>query len=179
MLFEDGHVPLAECDCSVQESIKEDLRKLKGFQDDFCHKGPGCFKRVRHTNVFVFQRGTHLACSWVLYSMFEAALNISSSVHECLEVCAAAADTHLNLEPFCRDNHNLLKYYENKGLDDKRTELKRCEKLSRNKIPLQYSTGGGDLYLDGYQMSENVWTERLKGCLDHFLPTGFTSRFNN
>ena len=97
---------------------------------------------------------------------------ISSSVHECLEICAAA-DTHLDLELFCRDNHGLLKYYENKGLDDKRTELKRCEKLSRDKIPLQYSTDGGDLYLEGYQMAENVWTEKLKGCLDHFLPTGF------
>ena len=44
----------------------------------------------------------------------------------------------------------------------------------RIEVPLQYSTGGGDLYLEGYQMSENIWTERLKGCLDHFLPAGFT-----
>ena len=44
----------------------------------------------------------------------------------------------------------------------------------RNKVPLQYSTGGGDLYLQEYQMSENIWTERLKDCLRHFLPAGFT-----
>ena len=118
---DESTIYLAEFDRSVQESIAEDLRKLKAFQDDFCDKGPRCFKHVCHTNMFVFLHGTHLAFSRVLYSMFKAVLDISSSVHECLEICDAAADTHLNLEPFCRDNHGLLKYYEKKGLPDKKT----------------------------------------------------------
>ena len=94
----ESTIYLAECDRSVQESIEEDFRKLKAFLH----------------GIFVFLHGTHLACSRVLYSMFKAVLDISSSVHECLEICDAAADTHLNLEPFCRDNHGLLKYYEKK-----------------------------------------------------------------
>ena len=106
----ESTIYLAECDCSVQESIEEDFRKLKAFQGDFCDKGPRCFKRVCHTSIFVFLHGTHLACSRVLYSMFKAVLDISSSVHE------------------------LLKYYEKKGPADKQTELKRCEKLSRTEM---------------------------------------------
>ena len=117
----ESTIYLAECDRSVHESIEEDFRKLKAFQDDFCDKGPRCFKRVCHTSIFVFLHGTHLACSRVLYSMFKAVLDISSSVHECLEICDAAADTHLSLEPFRRDNHGLLKYYEKNGLPDKKT----------------------------------------------------------
>ena len=172
-LNEGSTISLTECNPSVQESIEEDLRKLKAFQNDFCDKGTRCFKRVSDTNIFVFLHGTHLACSKVLYSMFYAVLDVHVAVAENLEVCDAAGCAHVDLQPFCRDNRGLLKYYEKKGLVDKKTKLKQCENLAPTKIPLQYSTGGGDLYLEGYQMSENIWTERLKGCLDCFLPVGY------
>ena len=51
--------------------------------------------------------------------------------------------------------------------------MKTYSRKNAARILLQYSTCGAPFYLNGRQFSEDVWTTRLKGCLDLFLPEGF------
>ena len=175
-------------------AIQEDLKRFQtgGFPKSSSSLRNTSFKRVENTDIWLFQHAEHVACSAVLFENFYGAFANRAIAHtECDDFlcCLQTQDaSHFMLEPYFCDNVSLQRRYttvtkaghlSEQGREVVGQLLGRLVRILQtpfiepSTVPEEFSTGGAPLYVKGYIFNENIWTLRLVGCLNAFLPQHF------
>ena len=168
---------------ALRSAIQNDIEKITdGGLDNYSSSGSRPFKRVNGTNIWLFQHEGHVGCSKVRYEHFSGALGVERlDIGSCSCMCLETrAPFHFMLEPYFRDNVSLCRLFTTileRGDLSEQVKVAITEFLDKVKVLLQsspqnmpdkFSTGSTPDEL-GYIFDENIWSQRLTGCLKLFL----------
>ena len=189
-----NRLPLKDLPTPLVTAIQEDLKRFQtgGFPKSSSSLRNTCFKRVEDTDIWLFQHAEHGACSAVLFEHFYGAFaNTSVARTECDDFlcCLQTQDaSHFMLEPYFCDNVSLQRRYTTLSkvgdlseqgrevvgqLLGRLVRILQTPSIKPSAVPEEFSTGGAPLNVKGYIFNENIWSLRLTGCLNMFLPQHF------